>query len=180
MSHWMEAIHKEVKRDEIHELKSIFCKTFDPDMSPLGFDAKEMYAFISKRFKKTLPEVNKKMRAGVVNPLNLLSSQVQQQALQWLQKLCLMNIHIPLEILFEMFNDGIDTLHKDGADLDPEAPGLILDASSSCKSEEDILGDGGADDGDDPLGPDPHDPTNPLASKVSLAINGKKLFCSRF
>ena len=101
MSNWMEAINKEVKREELVELKSIFCKILDPDMSPLGFDAREMYQFISKRFKRTQAEV-------------------QQQALQWLQNLCLMSIHIPMDILFEMFNDGVDTLHKDGVDLDPD------------------------------------------------------------
>ncbi len=58
MSQWMEAINREVKREELHELKSIFCKIFDPDMSPLGFDVKEMYHFISKRFHRTTAEVS--------------------------------------------------------------------------------------------------------------------------
>ena len=49
MSHWMEAISKEVPRDELPELRSVFVKIFDPDMSPLGFDATEMYQFISDR-----------------------------------------------------------------------------------------------------------------------------------
>ena len=60
---------------------------------PLGFDAKQMYEFISQRFHET-------------------SVEVQRQALQWLQILCLLNVHIPLNILFEMFSDGILTLHK--------------------------------------------------------------------
>ncbi len=34
---------QEVKREELPELKGVFSKIFDPDMSPLGFDAKEMY-----------------------------------------------------------------------------------------------------------------------------------------
>ena len=42
-----------------------------------------------------------------------------------------------------MFNDGIDTLHEDGVNLDPEAPGLIMEATSGCKSEEAILGGNG-------------------------------------
>ncbi len=104
MSHWMEAINKEARREELPELKGVFSKIFDPDMSPLGFDAREMYRFISRRFSRTMAEV-------------------QQQALQWLQQLCLLNIHIPMEILFQMFNDGVDTLHKDGADLDPKGQG---------------------------------------------------------
>ena len=49
MSHWMEAISMEVPRDELPELRSVFVKIFDPDMSPLGFDAAEMYQFISDR-----------------------------------------------------------------------------------------------------------------------------------
>ena len=120
MSQWMEAINKEAARDELVELKSIFCKIFDPDMSPLGFDAREMYGFISKRFVRTPAEV-------------------QQQALKWLQNLCLMSIHIPLDILFEMANDGIDSLYKDGADVDPAGPALITGVTCGCRSEEDIL-----------------------------------------
>ena len=50
MSHWMEAISMEVPRDELPELRSVFVKIFDPDMSPLGFDATEMYQFISDRY----------------------------------------------------------------------------------------------------------------------------------
>eukprot|EP00094_Tigriopus_californicus_P000131 TCALIF_00127-PA protein Name:"Similar to UNC79 Protein unc-79 homolog (Homo sapiens)" AED:0.02 eAED:0.04 QI:0/0/0/0.66/0.5/0.33/3/0/2591 len=119
MSHWMEVINKEVSKEEIVELKSIFCKIFDPDMSPLGFDAKEMYHFISKRFVKT-------------------SADVQQQALQWLQRLCLMNIHIPLEILFEMLNHGIDTLILDGKDIDENAPALLVENPTEYLTEESI------------------------------------------
>jgi hypothetical protein len=93
MSHWMEAINQEVPREGLAELQTVFCKIFDPDMSPLGFDAKQMYQFISERFDDT-------------------SAEVQRQALQWLQKLCLLNIQIPLDILFDMFNKGVETLHK--------------------------------------------------------------------
>ena len=95
MSHWMEAINVEVARDELPELRSVFVKIFDPDMSPLGFDAKEMYQFISKRFVDT-------------------SGDIQRQALQWLQKLCLLKIPIPLSVLFDMFNTGLDALKEDG------------------------------------------------------------------
>lgn len=41
-------------------------KILDPDMSPLGFDAKKLYRFVAIRFKKT-------------------SAKVQEQALNWLQ-----------------------------------------------------------------------------------------------
>ncbi len=60
-------------------MTTVFSKIFDPDMSPLGFDAKEMYQFISERFVGTKAEI-------------------QRQALQWLQKLCLLNITIPIEV----------------------------------------------------------------------------------
>ena len=36
---------------------------------------------------------------------------LSSKQLQWLQLLCIMNISIPLEILFDMFNDGMVTLH---------------------------------------------------------------------
>ena len=77
MSHWMQAINQEVPKDELVELQTVFCKIFDPDMSPLGFDAKEMYQFISERFNQN-------------------SIEVLRQALQWLQLLCLLNIPIPI------------------------------------------------------------------------------------
>ena len=47
----------EVSRDDLPELRSIFVKIFDPDMSPLGFDAKEMYQFISRRFAGTSGDI---------------------------------------------------------------------------------------------------------------------------
>ena len=87
-------------RDDLPELRSIFVKIFDPDMSPLGFDAKEMYQFISKRFCGT-------------------SGDIQRQALQWLQKLCLLKIPIPLPVLLEMFNAGVDALKQAGANILP-------------------------------------------------------------
>ena len=70
-------------------------------MSPLGFDAQEMYEFITKRFVDSTP-------------------QIQRQALQWLQKLCLLNIHIPMNILFEMFHSGIASLI--GVNDKPKSP----------------------------------------------------------
>ena len=30
-------------KENLHELSSIFCKIFDPDMSPLAFESEEMY-----------------------------------------------------------------------------------------------------------------------------------------
>ena len=50
-----------------------------------------------------------------------------------------MSIHIPLDILFDMTNNGIDSLHKDGADVDLGGPALITGVTCGCRSEEDIL-----------------------------------------
>ncbi|XP_012272273.1 protein unc-79 homolog [Orussus abietinus] len=88
MPHWMEAMVNDVPENELHELKIILCKILDPDMSPLGFDAKKMYNFVAKRFKNT-------------------SAKVQEQALNWLQTLTMLEIMIPLNQLFSMFSDGV-------------------------------------------------------------------------
>jgi hypothetical protein len=32
-------------QDSLSELGSVFCKIFDPDMSPLGFELDQMYHF---------------------------------------------------------------------------------------------------------------------------------------
>lgn len=72
----------------IHELFSRCSKILDPDMSPLGFDAKKMYNFVAKRFVNT-------------------SAKVQEQALNWLQTLTMLEIMIPLSQLFSIFSDGV-------------------------------------------------------------------------
>lgn len=66
MPHWMEATVDGVPEKDLVELKIILSKILDPDMSPLGFDAKKMYQFVATRFLKT-------------------NAKVQQQALKWLQ-----------------------------------------------------------------------------------------------
>lgn len=38
------------------------------------------------------------------------TAEVQKQALQWLQKLCLLEIPVPLDVLFEMLNNGAEAL----------------------------------------------------------------------
>ena len=38
------------------------------------------------------------------------TADVQKQALLWLQKLCLLEIQIPLDVLFDMLNAGLDAL----------------------------------------------------------------------
>ena len=89
------------------------------------------------------------------------SAEVQRQALQWLQKLCLLNIAVPLSILFDMFGDGIDTLQRNTqgyeteeeedlpADVPaaskkkppkkkPVPPTLIVEVRSGCLDPDDI------------------------------------------
>ncbi|XP_055629586.1 protein unc-79 homolog isoform X2 [Toxorhynchites rutilus septentrionalis] len=88
MPHWMEAITNDVPERELSELKIVLSKMLDPEMSPLGFDAKSMYNFVTIRFEKT-------------------TAKVQQQALHWLQNLTKLEILIPLSQLFAMFGDGV-------------------------------------------------------------------------
>lgn len=88
MPHWMEAITNDVAEKELYELKIVLSKILDPDMSPLGFDARTMYNFVAIRFEKT-------------------TAKVQQQALHWLQILSKLGILIPLVQLFAMFGDGV-------------------------------------------------------------------------
>lgn len=66
MPFWMEAVVVDVPEKELPELKIILNKILDPDMSPLGFDAKKMYHFVAIRFKN-------------------ISAKTQEQALYWLQ-----------------------------------------------------------------------------------------------
>nr|XP_018900718.1 PREDICTED: protein unc-79 homolog isoform X2 [Bemisia tabaci] len=93
MPFWMEAIVKDVPDKDLCELKMLLSKILDPDMSPLGFDAKKMYHFVAVRFKKTSPKV-------------------QEQALAWLQVLTALEIVIPLHLLFSFFEDGISSLKE--------------------------------------------------------------------
>ncbi|SPP83775.1 protein unc-79 homolog isoform X1 [Drosophila guanche] len=114
MPHWMEAITNDVAEKELNELKIVLSKILDPEMSPLGFDAKTMYNFVAIRFEKT-------------------TAKVQQQALHWLQILTKLEILIPLLQLFAMFGDGVRIMkygiqhelmrEKDAAQLQlPKAP----------------------------------------------------------
>ncbi|XP_074099660.1 UNC-79 domain-containing protein isoform X1 [Cotesia typhae] len=93
MPHWMEAMVNDVPENELHELKIILCKILDPEMSPLGFNAKKMYNFVAKRFCNT-------------------TAKVQEQALNWLQTLTMLEITIPLTQLFAMFSDGVAVMGK--------------------------------------------------------------------
>lgn len=91
MPHWMEATVDGVPEKELPELKIILSKILDPDMSPLGFDAKKMYQFVATRFQKT-------------------NAKVQQQALKWLQTLTLLEISTPLHQLFRIFGEGVASM----------------------------------------------------------------------
>lgn len=107
MPHWMEAIVNDVPEKELPELRIILSKILDIDMSPLGFNAWEMYHFVAIRFEKT-------------------TAKVQEQALHWLQvnidrayfiTIALISVHfqtltmlelvIPLHLLFSIFGDGV-------------------------------------------------------------------------
>lgn len=120
MPYWMDAVVNDVPEKELHELKVILSKMLDTDISPLGFDANKMYHFVAEKFEKP-------------------SAQIQDQALHWLQALTVLDITIPLSLLFNMFNDGVSIL-KDG--LIPEStsqaivPKKTKEGDSNPDSEE--------------------------------------------
>ena len=89
--HWIETIVQHYPQDQLGELSSIFCKIFDPDMSPLGFELKDMYAFVTIRMNSPEPEG-------------------QRQVLGWLQTLCHLGVIIPLDTLFKIYHCGIACL----------------------------------------------------------------------
>lgn len=91
MPFWMEAVVNDVPEKELHELKIILSKILDTDISPLGFDANKMYNFVAEKFEKP-------------------SAQVQDQALRWLQVLTVLEITIPLSLLFTIFRIGVSVL----------------------------------------------------------------------
>ncbi|VVC24664.1 Hypothetical protein CINCED_3A004663 [Cinara cedri] len=91
MPHWLEAIVQDVPPGELAELRMLLCKILDSDMSPLGFDATKLYNFIGVRFKGT-------------------AAKVQEQALTWIQVLTSLEIGIPIQLLFNFFKDGVESL----------------------------------------------------------------------
>ena len=66
----------------------------DPDMSPSSLTRDQLYNFITDRFQSPAP------------------ASVQEQALQWLQILCLIDIYIPVPLLVQIFITGINSLQK--------------------------------------------------------------------
>ncbi|XP_044257463.1 protein unc-79 homolog isoform X1 [Tribolium madens] len=111
MPHWMEAIVNDVPEKELSELRIILSKILDTEMSPLGFDAKKMYQFVAGRFQKT-------------------NAKVQEQALHWLQTLTMLEIIIPLHLLFTIFGDGV-TYMKGGVDETAEKAIQYYDAETT-------------------------------------------------
>lgn len=114
----MEAITNDVPEKELHELKVVLSKILDPEMSPLGFDAKTMYNFVSIRFEKT-------------------TAKVQQQALHWLQVISKLEILIPLTQLFTMFGNGVRIM-KHGVQHEINKSKDKEDAKSQSKDSESV------------------------------------------
>ncbi|CAF1590459.1 unnamed protein product, partial [Adineta steineri] len=96
MPYWMEAIRLEVPENDLTDLNLLFRKMFDPDpdMSPSSLTRDQLYNFITDRFQSPAP------------------ASVQEQALQWLQILCLIDIYIPVPLLVQIFITGINSLQK--------------------------------------------------------------------
>ena len=71
-------------------------KMFDPDpyMCPSSLTRDQLYNFITDRFQSPAP------------------ASVQEQALQWLQILCSIDIFIPVPLLIQIFITGINSLQK--------------------------------------------------------------------
>ncbi|CAF1346960.1 unnamed protein product [Didymodactylos carnosus] len=67
---------------------------FDPEMSPSSLTREQLYNFITDRFQSPAP------------------ASVQEQALQWLQILCQLEIFIPVQLLMQIFITGVNSLQK--------------------------------------------------------------------
>jgi len=91
MPYWMECFRHEVPENELNELKILLSKVFDPELSPLGFETKQMYNFISSRFADA-------------------SNTNQEQTLYWLQIITMLEIPIPIDLLFQMLKSGVKSL----------------------------------------------------------------------
>lgn len=63
-------------------------------MSPLGFDAQQMFRFLAVRFRGT-------------------HLRVQQQTLNWLQLLSSLHIVVPIDLLVNIFQEGVNTSKLD-------------------------------------------------------------------
>ncbi|GFT07465.1 protein unc-79 homolog [Nephila pilipes] len=107
MPYWMDALRHEAVEAEFNDLKILLSKVLDPDLSPLAFTAEQMYMFLIKRFKN--------------------SSAPVQEALYWLQILSMLEVPVPLELLYSMFSDGVKNMTtRDKTKPPPQAPGCTL------------------------------------------------------
>ena len=102
-------------RENLHELSSIFCKIFDPDMSPLAFELEEMYGFVTAR-----------MMCGEPGG--------QQTVLSWLQTLCHLGVIIPLNILFHIFSLAISCLSPTSIDNEEGVEVTLAEEQDTVKS----------------------------------------------
>ncbi|CAF0899614.1 unnamed protein product [Brachionus calyciflorus] len=91
MPYWIETILNDVPEKYLNEFKTICVKVFDPDS--FTFTPELMYRFISERFDGT-------------------SSNIQEQALSWLQILCELDVVIPSYLLINIFHTGLNSLQK--------------------------------------------------------------------
>ena len=80
-------------------------------MSPLGFDAQQMFKFLAVRFRGT-------------------SLGVQEQALNWLQLLSSLHISVIITLLVNVFEEGVTTCKLDDSQTDPQ--GGIGKCCSNC------------------------------------------------
>lgn len=74
-------------------------------MSPLGFDAQQMFRFLAVRFRGT-------------------HLRVQQQTLNWLQLLSSLHIVVPIDLLVNIFQEGVNTSKLDDNDIPNLGPSL--------------------------------------------------------
>ncbi|XP_065352317.1 protein unc-79 homolog isoform X2 [Cloeon dipterum] len=105
MPHWMEAlvtdsnanasqrfgIPSPMNAEVSSQISILLSKLLDPEMSPLGFDSKTMYNFLTVRFSRT-------------------SASVQKQTLTWIQFLTSLEIVVQINILLKMFSEGVRTM----------------------------------------------------------------------
>ncbi|XP_057379206.1 protein unc-79 homolog [Daphnia carinata] len=95
---WLESMVSTVPSDEWIEFRIILSKLLDSSMSPLGFDAQQMFRFLAVRFRGT-------------------HLRVQQQTLNWLQLLSSLHIVVPIDLLVNIFQEGVNTSKLDDNDM---------------------------------------------------------------
>ncbi|XP_063060311.1 protein unc-79 homolog [Engraulis encrasicolus] len=93
MPEWLEAIRTEVPDHQLKEFREVLSKMFDTELCPLPFSMEEMFSFISCRFTG-------------------YPASVQEQALLWLHVLSELDIVVPLQLLIDMFSDGVNSLKE--------------------------------------------------------------------